>query len=80
MTITVFDIRDPENRILRGTPEHKKPSFTDVAIKIGLLRVRIMRLRNNLNSFDKALDDMHDCIMELEEVIKTSGKPEVKHE
>ena len=61
MTITVFDIR--------STPEHKKPTFTDVAIKIGLLRVRIMRLRNNLNSFDKALDDMHDCIMELEEVV-----------
>ena len=61
MTITVFDIR--------RTPEHKKPTFTDVAIKIGLLRVRIMRLRNNLNSFDKALDDMHDCIMELEEVV-----------
>ena len=78
MTITVFDIRDPENRILRSTPEHKKPkirktgspTFTDVAIKIGLLRVRILRLRNNLNSFDKALDDMHDCIMELEEVCK----------
>ena len=62
MTITVFDIR--------GTPEHKKPTFTDVVIKIGLLRVRIMRLRNNLNSFDKALDDMHDCIMELEEITK----------
>ncbi len=61
MTITVFDIR--------STPEHQKPTFTDVAIKIGLLRVRIMRLRNNLNSFDKALDDMHDCIMELEEVV-----------
>ena len=65
MTITVFDIRD-----IRSTPEHQKPTFTDVAIKIGLLRVRIMRLRNNLNSFDKALDDMHDCIMELEEVNK----------
>ena len=69
MTITVFDTR--------RLPEHKKPkirktgspTFTDVAIKIGLLRVRIMRLRNNLNSFDKALDDMHDCIMELEEVV-----------
>ena len=62
MTITVFDIR--------STPEHQKPTFTDAAIKIGLLRVRIMRLRNNLNSFDKALDDMHDCIMELEEITK----------
>ena len=62
MTITVFDIR--------STPEHQKPTFTDAAIKIGLLRVRIMRLRNNLNSFDKALDDMHDCIMELEEIIE----------
>ena len=70
MTITVFDIR--------RTPEHKKPkirktgspTFTDVAIKIGLLRVRILRLRSNLRSFDKALDDMHDCIMELEEVVK----------
>ena len=61
MTITVFDTR---------TPEHKKPSFTDVAIKISLLHVRIMRLRNNLNSFDKALDDMHDCIMELEEIME----------
>ena len=60
MTITVFDIRNPE---------HKKPTFADVAIKIDLLRVRIMRLRNNLNSFDKALDDMHNCIMELEEII-----------
>ena len=64
MTITVFDTR------FINTPEHKNPTFTDVAIKIGLLRVRIMRLRNNLNSFDKALDDMHDCIMELEEVCK----------
>ena len=62
MTITVFDIR--------STPQHQKPTFTDVAIKIGLLRVRILRLRNNLNSLDKALDDMHDCIMELEEVNK----------
>ena len=61
MTITVFDIRNPE---------HQKPTFTDVAIKIGLLRVRIMRLRNNLNSFDKALDDMHDCIIELEEITR----------
>ena len=60
MTITVFDAR---------TPEHKKPTFTDVAIKIGLLRVRIMQLRSNLKSFDKVLDDMHDCIMELEEVV-----------
>ena len=64
MTITVFDIRD-----IRSTPQHKKLTFTDVAIKIGLLRVRILRLRSNLKSFDKALDDMHDCIMELEEVV-----------
>ena len=70
MTIIVFDIR--------STPEHQKPkirktgspTFTDVAIKIGLLRVRILRLHNNLNSFDKALNDIHDCIMELEEVTK----------
>ena len=62
MTITVFDTR--------RLPEHKKPTFTDVAIKIGLLRVQIMRLRNNLNSFDKALDDMHDCIIELEEIME----------
>ena len=62
MTITVFDIR--------STPKHKKPTFTDVAIKIGLLRVRILRLRSNLRSLDKALDDMHDCIIELEEVTK----------
>ena len=61
MMITVFNIR---------RPQHQKPTFTDVAIKIGLLRVRILRLRNNLNSFDKALDDMHDCIIELEEVCK----------
>ena len=71
MTITVFeDSRRMSTTFDIRNPKHKKLAFTDVAIKIGLLRVRIMRLRNNLNSFDKALDDMHDCIMELEEITK----------
>ena len=78
MTTTVFDIRN--------APEHKKPTFTDVAIKIGLLRVRILRLRSNLRSFDKALDDMHNCLLELEDVTnswqcnKASYVGEVKYD
>ena len=61
MTITVFDIR--------RTSEHKKPSFTDLYRKLTVVRIRISTMQHNLNNIDKALDDIHKCIMELEEVV-----------
>ena len=61
MTITVFDAR---------TPEHVKPTFTEIARKIGIIRVRILRVRSNLRHIDTLLNDVHDLIVELEEVTK----------
>ena len=61
MTITVFDIR--------STPEHKKPTFTDLYRKLTVVRIRISTMQHNLNNIDKALDDIHKCIIELEEVV-----------
>ena len=65
MTITVFDIRD-----IRSIPEHKKPTFTDLYRKLTVVRIRISTMQHNLNNIDKALDDIHKCIIELEEVTK----------
>ena len=59
MTITVFDTR---------TPEHVKPTFTEVARKLRVIRVRILRVRQNLHDIDRMLNDVHEIIRDLEEV------------
>ena len=59
MTITVFDVR---------TPEHVKPSFTEISRKIYVIRVRITRVRQNLRDIDRRLDELHEIIRDLEEV------------
>ena len=64
MTITVFDTRS----LKVMTPKHEKPTFTEIARKIGIIRVRILRVRSNLRDIDTLLNDAHDLIVELEEV------------
>ena len=61
MTITVFDTR---------TPEHEKPTFTEVARKLRVIRVRILRVRQNLHDIDRMLNDAHEIIRDLEEVTR----------
>ena len=61
MTITVFDTR---------TPEHEKPTFFTIARKLRVIRVRILRVRQNLHDIDIMLNDVHEIIRDLEEVTK----------
>ena len=64
MTITVFDTR------VASTPEHVKPTFTEVSRKLKVIRVRILRVRQNLHDIDRMLDEVHEAIVDLEEVTK----------
>ena len=61
MTITVFDTR---------TPEHVKPTFTEVARKLRVIHTRISMVRQNLRDIDHRLDELHEIITDLEEVTK----------
>ena len=52
------------------TPEHQKPTFTEVARKLRIVKVRISLLRSNLRDIDQMLDEIHEAIDDLEEASK----------
>ena len=74
MTVTVFNGFAPKNKACYEdddkvmTPEHVKPTFTEVARKLRVIRVRIQRVRQNLRDIDIMLDEVHDAIHDLEEI------------
>ena len=49
------------------TPEHQKPTFTDVAEKLKNIRRHIQRVRYNLYSISIVLEELQDAIDDLEE-------------
>ena len=52
------------------TPEHQKPTFTDVSEKLKNVRHHIQRVRYNLYSISIALEELQDVIDDLEEAQK----------
>ena len=48
------------------TPEHQKPTFTDVSEKLKNVRHHIQRVRYNLYSISIALEELQDVIDDLE--------------
>ena len=52
------------------TPEHQKPTFTEVAKKLKNAIHRIQRVRYNLYSISMLLEEIQDAIDDLEEAQK----------